>query len=338
MIVDSLLARRQNPRQEVESSYHSGIRARKFCGFFVPGTRGYGREGDGYNTPQGERSPPGCVRAFNLLAAFRRRVKATPRGFFSLTQESAMTTTALVPVFAGTLAGQPTRLCNARDLHTTLGVGDRFDQWIIRRIESYGFAEGEDFCTKSCKTRGLPATDYHLTLDMAKELAMVENNDRGRQVRRYFIALEKATRSAAGAGAPALSAPREPSPAVRDHITRTAHRIMLQQYEPIHAILTECATDTLACGAPESECLAAVTDLATRAGGTALVNLHDLHQLVWSTQQVIDTAAQTIAAIRRIEKRSGYQLVPRRKPGAKAHPDFHQTDRLVQEVIDRIAE
>lgn len=114
-----------------------------------------------------------------------------------------MTTTALVPVFSGTLAGQPTQLCNARDLHGFLEVGDRFDQWISRRIETYGFADGEDFCTKLCKTRGRPATDYHLTLDTAKELAMVENNDKGRQVRRYFIQIEKEARKV-GAGETAV--------------------------------------------------------------------------------------------------------------------------------------
>lgn len=254
-----------------------------------------------------------------------------------------MTTTDLVPVFAGTLAGQDTFLCNARDLHAALAVGRDFTTWLKERIEQFGFSEGEDFAIstvppiRGAGNRG-KRTDYHLTLDMAKELAMVENNARGRQVRRYFIALEKATRLAAGAGMPALPSVREPSPALRDHITRTAHQVMLQQYDTIHALLTECATDTLACGAEEAECHAAITALAGRADGTAVVNLHDLHQLVWCTQQVIDTAAQTIAAIRRIEKRSGYQLVTRRKPGAKAHPDFHQTDRLVQEIIDRMVE
>jgi phage anti-repressor protein len=108
-----------------------------------------------------------------------------------------MTTTDLVPVFAGTLAGQATPLCNARDLHAALGVDTRFDDWIRRRIEEYGFADGEDFSSTLRKTRGRPATDYHLTLDMAKELAMVENNDVGRRIRRYFIALEKQARQAA---------------------------------------------------------------------------------------------------------------------------------------------
>ena len=82
--------------------------------------------------------------------------------------------------------------CDARELHQFLGVNDPFHQWIARRIETYGFVEGEDFCTQMCKSSGgRPRTDYHLSLDMAKELAMVENNAKGREVRRYFIECEK---------------------------------------------------------------------------------------------------------------------------------------------------
>ena len=107
------------------------------------------------------------------------------------------TSAAIVPVFAGTLAGQSTQLCNARDLHATLEVGKDFSTWIKDRIEQYGFSAGEDFSPilwKTSRRGGRPATDYHLTLDMAKELAMVENNERGRLVRRYFIQIEKEAR------------------------------------------------------------------------------------------------------------------------------------------------
>jgi anti-repressor protein len=55
-----------------------------------------------------------------------------------------------------------------------------FSTWIKDRIAEYGFVEGEDFSPVSGKTSrrgGRPATDYHLSLDMAKELTMRENND-----------------------------------------------------------------------------------------------------------------------------------------------------------------
>lgn len=67
--------------------------------------------------------------------------------------------------------------------------------WLKERIEQYGFVEGEDFSPISGKsTGGRPTIEYHLTLDMAKELAMVENNEQGRIVRRYFIQSEKELR------------------------------------------------------------------------------------------------------------------------------------------------
>lgn len=106
-----------------------------------------------------------------------------------------MTSTALIPVFTGTLQDQSVQLCNARDLHAFLQVGKDFSNWIKDRIATYGFIEGEDYspnlANRSGGTAGKRRTDYHLTLDTAKELSMVENNDQGRMARRYFIAQEK---------------------------------------------------------------------------------------------------------------------------------------------------
>lgn len=251
-----------------------------------------------------------------------------------------MNSTTLVPVFNGNLQDQPTQLCNARDLHAFLQVGDRFDQWIQRRVESYGFADGEDFCTVLCKTRGRPSTDYHLTLDMAKELAMVENNERGRQVRRYFIQVEKAAREqAAHAAAPeSLPAPKAgPSKALRAHINRKAHEVALKQYDTIHAILTACAVDNLACGATDESCFGFVDALSDGTDGTVLINLRDLQELVWHSTQVINTAADAIATIKRVEKRSGFNLSPRIGRMKWVDADYHKGDRLVEEVIDRMA-
>lgn len=105
----------------------------------------------------------------------------------------------LIPVFTGELTDQDIQYCNARDLHASLQVGRDFSTWINSRIEEYGFVEGEDFSPVLGKTTkgskgGRPTIDYHLTLDMAKELAMIENNDIGRSVRRYFIQAEKTLR------------------------------------------------------------------------------------------------------------------------------------------------
>ncbi|HAB4051074.1 TPA_asm: phage antirepressor Ant [Salmonella enterica subsp. diarizonae] len=102
--------------------------------------------------------------------------------------------TQLIPVFDGTINNEPNLLCNARDLHDFLGVGKDFSTWINDRISEYGFKANLDYTVFSPdlgKTVGRRRKDYHLTLDTAKELAMVERNEKGRQIRRYFIECEK---------------------------------------------------------------------------------------------------------------------------------------------------
>ena len=87
------------------------------------------------------------------------------------------------------------RAVNARDLHQFLGVGRDFSNWIKGRIEEYQFIKGQDFevFTKfgENSSGGRPAKEYALSLDMAKELSMVERTERGREARRYFIEMEK---------------------------------------------------------------------------------------------------------------------------------------------------
>jgi len=81
---------------------------------------------------------------------------------------------------------------NARDLHEFLEVQTPFDKWIQRRIEDFGFIKGQDFSSLlSESTGGRPATDYHISLSMAKELCMTERNDKGFKARKYFIEREK---------------------------------------------------------------------------------------------------------------------------------------------------
>jgi anti-repressor protein len=81
---------------------------------------------------------------------------------------------------------------SARDLHGFLESKQEFANWIKGRIEKYGFVEQEDFLIILSKTtNGRPSKEYALTLDTAKELAMVEANEKGQQARRYFIACEK---------------------------------------------------------------------------------------------------------------------------------------------------
>jgi phage anti-repressor protein len=99
--------------------------------------------------------------------------------------------TQLIPVFAGELSGVPVQLVDARLLHSFLEVATQFKDWIARRIEEYGFIDDQDFRSFLSGTKGRPAKDYHLNLDMAKELSMVERNEKGKQARRYFIDCER---------------------------------------------------------------------------------------------------------------------------------------------------
>lgn len=86
------------------------------------------------------------------------------------------------------------QIVSARDLHEFLEVGKDFSTWIKDRISKYEFEEGIDFSPllgNTAKSMGRRRKEYMLKLDMAKELAMIENNPKGRMVRRYFISCEK---------------------------------------------------------------------------------------------------------------------------------------------------
>ncbi|MFE7605735.1 phage antirepressor KilAC domain-containing protein [Brachybacterium paraconglomeratum] len=93
---------------------------------------------------------------------------------------------------------------SARDLHAGLQVATRYSDWVPRMLE-YGFTEGEDY-VRLAVTAGQPgysnlrnaSVEYALTLDTAKEIAMLQRSERGQQVRRYFIDAEKRLRAAQG--------------------------------------------------------------------------------------------------------------------------------------------
>lgn len=78
-----------------------------------------------------------------------------------------------------------------RDLHAFLEVKTPYDKWMPRMIE-YGFSAGQDFSTKmSESTGGRPREDHIVSLDMAKEISMIQRTDKGKQARQYFIECEK---------------------------------------------------------------------------------------------------------------------------------------------------
>lgn len=101
-------------------------------------------------------------------------------------------TTQLIPVVSSVIGSQTVQTVDGRALHTFLEVQSHFRDWINNRIEEYGFEEGKDFRSFfSESTGGRPTKEYALTLNMGKELAMVERNAKGKQARQYFIECEQ---------------------------------------------------------------------------------------------------------------------------------------------------
>ncbi|HEQ0616642.1 TPA: phage antirepressor KilAC domain-containing protein [Streptococcus pyogenes] len=80
---------------------------------------------------------------------------------------------------------------SGRDLHKVLEIKTAYKDWFPRMAE-YGFEEGQDFSSFLSKsTGGRPSQDHVLKLDMAKEIAMLQRNEKSKQVRKYFIQVEK---------------------------------------------------------------------------------------------------------------------------------------------------
>lgn len=100
-----------------------------------------------------------------------------------------------IQTFNGSIQNQSVQLINARELHEFLQIQTPFHKWIARRIADYNFSENLDFIERTIlSARGFFKTDvkeYHITLDMAKELCMLERSELGQQARRYFIRMEK---------------------------------------------------------------------------------------------------------------------------------------------------
>lgn len=87
---------------------------------------------------------------------------------------------------------------SARELHTFLESEERFSKW-FDRFSSYGFIQGVDFNPyqkvqvqyEGAREVRREIQDYQLTIDMAKEIAMLQRSDKGREIRQYFIQVEK---------------------------------------------------------------------------------------------------------------------------------------------------
>lgn len=129
------------------------------------------------------------------------------------------TNAIIIAIEAATIGGEAINTVNARDLHEFLEVKAKFTTWIQSRIKQYGFVDGQDFVAHemepgkgfkmgSQKNEALQSityadnfgqqgrVEYHISLDMAKELSMVERNEKGKQARQYFIECERRAKEA----------------------------------------------------------------------------------------------------------------------------------------------
>ena len=101
----------------------------------------------------------------------------------------------IIQIQPNTIGAEEVNSVNARDIHTYLEVKTRFNDWIQRAIKKYDFVEGEDYLVLKneyeLKGQKRVSKEYIVTLDMAKELSMLENNKKGKETRKYFIQMEK---------------------------------------------------------------------------------------------------------------------------------------------------
>lgn len=83
---------------------------------------------------------------------------------------------------------------SARELYKKLHIGTKFTTW-FERMKEYGFIEGNEFFPKMGETSesgGRPSVDYDISVDMAKQICMIQRTPEGKQCRQYLIDLEKA--------------------------------------------------------------------------------------------------------------------------------------------------
>ncbi|EAJ8941337.1 phage antirepressor Ant [Campylobacter jejuni] len=96
-----------------------------------------------------------------------------------------------IKIYNDKTIGAEINSANAREIFQFLNSEQEYSNWIKNRISHYNFIENQDYIIELVYTKGRPRKEYYVTLDMAKELCMVENNEKGRQARRYFIECEK---------------------------------------------------------------------------------------------------------------------------------------------------
>ena len=112
-----------------------------------------------------------------------------------------------------------------RELHRALEVQTPYDKWFPRMCE-YGFVEGRDFSTfLSESTGGRPAQNHQLTIEMAKEICMIQRTEIGKRCREYFLEVERQWNSPEAVMARALQMANQHI----DKLTKTKGRLFIYE-------------------------------------------------------------------------------------------------------------
>ena len=115
-----------------------------------------------------------------------------------------------------------TQTVSARELHEQLHIKTAFKDWFPRMCE-YGFEEGKDFCSKLSETSekgGRPSKDADISVDMAKQMCMIQRTPEGKQCRQYLLDLEKAWNTPEQVMARALKIANRTIDSLKEHNTK----------------------------------------------------------------------------------------------------------------------
>ncbi|SMF97793.1 Phage anti-repressor protein [Methylomagnum ishizawai] len=216
----------------------------------------------------------------------------------------------LVPVFLGKIGGVQMHVCDARTLHAFLENGDEFAHWIKDRIKKYEFIENQDFAivweNSQAKRGGHNRKDYYLALDMARELSMVENNEKGREARRYFIDCERRLRETAQSRAQNLLTDE-----LQSAINQEAHTLALRSFGPIRAALSELARQHLERGESPLEVVGRVRKGFPGVGDMLVIQAAELWQLTSALAGCAAALEGPMDALHRLEARTGRDWYPK---------------------------
>jgi len=151
----------------------------------------------------------------------------------------ASANSSLIPVFESTINQQVVQTVDAREIHAFLESKRQFSNWITYQIEAFDFKQDVDFSTINNSDYSPPRKEYHVSLDMAKELAMVERNAKGKEARQYFIAIEKEYQKQQEAMTPAEFLVRQ-AQMMLDHERRVAAQERINQENSDRLKRVEC--------------------------------------------------------------------------------------------------